>query len=96
MRHFLRDWAPVIAAAVVGLGVWGIFAYRASEAAHNQASQDKLCLFLYGLEANAIATIGTPTGGAYSYYHAHPDEVKLAKKQGRAVLKQLPCRPPSP
>ena len=76
--------------ALTALVVWALFTVRAQRSAKAQAT---LCTVIYRLEANAISTLGKPGTAGYAYYHRHPDELRVAIRNGRDTLKQLPCQP---
>lgn len=55
-------------------------------------TNQRLCGVLYSLVARSGANVGKPGTPGYAYYHAHPEELRLARKQNQDFLNQLPCK----
>jgi hypothetical protein len=86
-RH---KWLAIIGAIVVGLGVWGIFAWRTLI---NQQQHYNLCSVIAGLVVQGNRSAGTPGTPGYFYYQHHPEELAALHAQNRQTLRQLNCKP---
>ncbi len=78
--------AAGVAILAVAVAIWTATAQR----------NDKLCAVLYSLVARSGATIGQPGSPGYAYYHSHPAELAVAKKQNHDFLDALGCVPLNP
>lgn len=87
MKHSI---VTVVVAASVGLFVWGVFLWRASQTSKTQTS---LCTVLFNLVDSSQKTLGKPHTPLYAYYKIHPDELAFARRRNLEALRKLPCRP---
>lgn len=88
-----RRWRAIqsyVLAAVVGLGVWGVFAYRAST---TTSRSNRLCGVIAGFVVASDKTVGTPGTRDYQYYQRHPEALRQAHRVDAAILEYLGCMP---
>ncbi len=85
--------ALIVSCFAVGLAVLAVFL---SIWIVTTARNDRLCAVLYSLVARSGATIGQPGTPGYAYYHAHPQELRVARKQNHDFLNALGCVPLNP
>lgn len=86
----MKNTAAIVMAAVIGMGVWGIFIYRSSVTTDRS---NRLCGVIAALVKVGDEQAGTPLDAAYSYYKTHPRALVLAHESNRYILSQLPCSP---